>query len=69
MAPVSVSPPPDLLTIWQAGFLLGCSPTVVRRLVRAGTLPASRLPGTNGPYVVRRDDVVAFAQERQGGAQ
>ena len=48
----------DLLTSPQAGLILGKSSRTVQRLAETGVLPAAqKLPGPNGAYLFRREDV------------
>jgi excisionase family DNA binding protein len=53
----------ELLTSPEAGALLGKSARTVQRLVDRGELkPAQKLPGPNGAYLFRREDIEALAQ-------
>lgn len=50
----------ELLTSTQLGALLGKSGRTVQRMADAGRIPvAQKLPGPNGAYLFRHEDVVA----------
>lgn len=54
---------PELLTSVQVAILLGKSARTVHRMAEAGTLPvAQKLPGPNGAFLFRREDVDRLAQ-------
>lgn len=54
-------PTGELLTSPQAGAVLGKSARTVQRMADAGEiLVAQKLPGPNGAYLFRRDDVEAL---------
>lgn len=57
------------MTTMEVAILLGRSARTVHRLVDAGDLaPAQKLPGPNGAYLFRRDDVERIVSERSGSA-
>ena len=52
----------ELLTSVQVAILLGKSARTVHRMAEAGTLPvAQKLPGPNGAFLFRREDIEALA--------
>ncbi len=53
-----------LLTVSEAGRILGVGATRVRQLSEAGKLPAFRTPG--GTRLIREDDAARLAEERRG---
>lgn len=64
-SPSGIVPVGEKLLLWQASGLVGISPDVLRKHIRAGVLPAQKLPGSNQPYLVRREDLETFARSRQ----
>jgi excisionase family DNA binding protein len=48
----------------EAARILGLSHSGLRRLIDIGTLPAHKLPGRTGAYVLERDAVEALAKQR-----
>lgn len=50
-------PLPQYLTLQEFAAVLRVSLDTARRWVKAGRVPAVRLPGTNGKYLVPRDAV------------
>lgn len=53
----------ELLTSVQVAILLGKSARTVHRMAEAGTLPvAQKLPGPNGAFLFRREDIAALAE-------
>jgi len=44
--------PPDELTTRQAAEALQVTPRTVSRWIKAGRLPARKVPGYNGPYLI-----------------
>lgn len=59
----------ELLTSPQAGRILGKSARTIQRMADAGDLPvAQKLPGPNGAYLFRRDDVLALAEPTEASA-
>lgn len=47
----------DVVTTDEAAALLRCTPWPVLELVRGGRLPASRLVGDGGPWLIGRGDL------------
>lgn len=45
--------------------MLGTDRTTVTRLVKAGKIKASKLPGTTGAYLFRRTDVERYMTKRR----
>ena len=53
----------ELLTSVQVAILLGKSARTVHRMAEAGTLPvAHKLPGPNGAFLFRREDIDALVE-------
>lgn len=51
----------ELLTCFQVGLKIGKSARTVQRMIDAGTLiPAQKLPGPNGAYLIDPADVEAL---------
>lgn len=48
----------------EAAKILGLSHSGLRRLIDIGRLPAHKLPGKTGAYVLERDAVEALAKQR-----
>jgi excisionase family DNA binding protein len=48
----------DLLTVREAGKILKKHPGTVRRWIKDKRLPAKKLAGKYGLYLVRKDDVL-----------
>lgn len=55
----ATTPDDDLLTLPEAARALAVSERTVRRWIKAGTLPAGRLPTRHGHFRIRRTDVAA----------
>lgn len=54
--------PDELIVSSQVGAIIGKSPRTVARLAAAGEIPyESKLPGPNGAYLFRRDDIEQYA--------
>jgi excisionase family DNA binding protein len=47
----------DLISTAQAAGLLGKDVRTVHRMIRRGELPAEKLPGRRGAYLIHRADV------------
>lgn len=60
---VSMSDNTSILSTAEVARLLKCTDETVRRLIDAGTLPASRL-WSKGNWRIKRDDVIAYAKLR-----
>lgn len=59
----------DLLTSPQAGLILGKSARTVQRMADAGDLPvAQKLPGPNGAFLFRREDIERIASEPEAAS-
>lgn len=59
----------ELLTSPEAGRILGKSARTIQRMADAGEIPvAQKLPGPNGAYLFRREDLEALAVEPVGEA-
>lgn len=57
-------PESALITSPQAGLILGKSARTVQRMAEAGSLPvAQKLPGPNGAFLFRREDIEALAED------
>ena len=51
----------DILSSPEVGSMIGKSSRSVQRLAHAGVLkPVTRLPGPNGPFLFRRDEVERY---------
>lgn len=48
---------PDLISVQQLAELLGVSVRTALRRVQDGDIPATKLPGRRGAYVIDRADV------------
>lgn len=48
------------LGVAEVARLLGCDATTVHRMIKRGELPAVKMPGLRGPYVIDSADVEAF---------
>lgn len=53
----NVAPP---VAVAEAARTLQVNVSTVHRLIRKGVLPAVKLPGLRGPYVIARADFEAF---------
>lgn len=53
-----------LMTVSQVAAALGESPSSVARRIDAGTLPAEKLDGRKGMYLIERDAVDRLVAER-----
>ncbi|HZQ33747.1 MAG TPA: helix-turn-helix domain-containing protein [Mycobacterium sp.] len=59
----------ELLTAPQVALLLGKSVRTVHRLVESGALPvAQKLPGPNGAFLFREEDVTALRDAEAASA-
>jgi excisionase family DNA binding protein len=57
-----------LLTVKQAALVLGCSEDLVRRLVNAGKLPATRIGvGPRGRIKILEEDLEAYVLGNRRG--
>ncbi len=54
----------ELISVAEAASILGISYRSVHRLISAGTLPAHKLSGKTGSYVISREDVGSLAAQR-----
>lgn len=54
---------PERLLIWQAAARLNRSPQTVRAWVRSGELPAEKLPGRTGAFLIDPADVARYAAD------
>lgn len=52
------------MTVNQVAVALGESPKTVSRRIEAGTLPAERLDGRKGMFLIAREDVDKLVAER-----
>lgn len=50
----------DVLPTSEAARILGLDVRTVHRMIKRGTLPAHKLPGRTGSYVINRTDVEAI---------
>jgi hypothetical protein len=51
----------DLISVAEATRILGCSvPTICRRIATGRLVPAKKLPGIRGAFLLRRADVEAI---------
>ncbi len=57
-----------LLTIFQAAVAAGVSPATVRRRIREGALPAVKLPGPSGAFLVAARDLSLIRRDPRGMA-
>ncbi len=56
----------ELLTATEVAEIVGRDRRTVQRWIDLGTLPIVRkLPGANGPYIIRRADLNAFLDQRR----
>lgn len=55
MAPIK-----DLLTVKEAAKMLKKHPGTIRRWIRSKKIPARKLGGKYGIYLIRRDDILEF---------
>jgi len=53
----------------EAAKILDLSHSGLRRLIDLGRLPADKLPGRTGAYVLKRKDVEALAKQRNAAAE
>ncbi|WP_293784171.1 helix-turn-helix domain-containing protein [uncultured Aeromicrobium sp.] len=58
-----MSNPPDLINVAEAAAILNLSPRAVQHRIANGSLPAQKLPGRTGAYVLKREDVVKARDE------
>ena len=58
---------PDPITVARAAVRLGVDVTTVHRLIRGHALPATKLPGLRGAYLIRPADLDRYITERQQG--
>ncbi len=56
--PATSLTPPGYVTLFGAAVETGRSIETLRRRIKAGTLPAYKLPGASGAYLIARDDLV-----------
>lgn len=52
------------MSVSQAATAIGESPATTSRRIEAGTLPAERLDGRKGMYLIDREDVDKLIAER-----
>jgi len=62
-------PADELLSVRQAAKLSARKPVTIQRWIRLGELPAVKLPGRTGSYVIRRGDLDAQIVRRPPPAQ
>jgi excisionase family DNA binding protein len=53
--------PPAYYTLLEAAFALRLNPLTLRRWIKSGRLPARKLPGPNGRYLLSRQALDALA--------
>ena len=57
-------PTDDLISTREAARLLRKSVRTVHRMIQHDELPAVKLPGATGAYVIQRSEVDALCEER-----
>jgi excisionase family DNA binding protein len=55
-----MQPDEELIGAVDAARVLGVTSSAVRRWIRAGRVPARKLPGPVGAYLIRRGDLDAL---------
>ncbi len=54
----------DYLTVKEAAKYFKKSPSTIRRLIRARKLPATKLAGKYGIYLIARSDILEFMMSK-----
>jgi excisionase family DNA binding protein len=54
----------DYLTVKEVAKYFKKSPTTIRRLIRARKLPATKLAGKYGVYLIARSDILEFMMSK-----
>lgn len=57
--------PLDVLSNAEAAGLLGVSRRTLHRWIGKGIIPATKLPGTTGQYVIRRTDIDRYRAKQE----
>lgn len=69
MAPkVSITTSDPLVSVAEAGRILGVTTVTVQRWARDGSIAAEKMPGKTGAYVLRRSEVERVKSERAAKA-
>ncbi|WP_368859019.1 helix-turn-helix domain-containing protein [Mycolicibacterium mageritense] len=69
MAPkVSITTSDPLVSVAEAGQILGVTTVTVQRWARDGSIAAEKMPGKTGAYVLRRSEVERVKSERASKA-
>lgn len=59
----------DLLSTLEAALMLHKSVRTVHRMIARGELPARKLPGATGSYVIERSDLIECTPNHEIGGQ
>jgi excisionase family DNA binding protein len=53
----------ELISARQAAAIIGCGIRTAQRMAQRGDIPATRLPGSNGQYVYKRQVVEEYRRK------